>query len=153
MKQISVFFRLIDKFYPPVKVHAHCDVPCGLYDTAAAKMAANTVVKMVEKINALPGDEKDPQKMLEARNSFVRMVITKEQHAEICKRELLILWTDFFKSEHLEMFPQLHETFWHAAKLCSKNKQNISTEAAEELQEAVVKIEEMFQAVKAKSVK
>ena len=150
MKQISVFLRLIDKFYPPVKVHAHCDVPCGLYDTATAKMAASTVVKMVEKINALPSDEKDPQKMLEARNSFVRMVITKEQHAEICKREILILWTDFFKPEHLEFFPQLHETVWQATKLCSKNKQNISAEAAKELQDAVTKIEEIFIAVRAK---
>ncbi len=153
MKQFAQFLRLVDKFYPPANVYAHCDVPCGLYDTAAAKMAANTVVKMVEKINSLPADEKDPQKMLEARNSFVRMVVTKEQHAEICKRELLILWTDFFKPEHLDMYPQLHETFWHATKLCSKNKQNISADAAKELQDAVAKIDEMFVAAKAKAAK
>ena len=153
MKYISNFLRLIDKSFPPSKVYAHCDVPCGLYDTTVAKMAAATVARMVEKIQAIPVNESDPQKILETRNSFVRMVTTKEQHAEICKRELLILWTDFFKSEHLEMFPQLHETFWHAAKLCSKNKQNVSTEAAKELQDAVLKIDEMFVAVKVKAAK
>ncbi|MBI3070172.1 MAG: hypothetical protein HYY87_02610, partial [Candidatus Levybacteria bacterium] len=60
---------------------------------------------------------------LNDRNSFVRMVWTKEEHARKCKEELLILWTDYFKKEHLSQFPNLHETFWQAAKVCSKNKQ------------------------------
>ena len=113
-------------------------------------MAASTVKKMVEKILALP-TEGNPEEILKARNSFVRMVMTKEEHAQICKKELLILWTDYFKEEHLKMFPNLHETFWKATKLCSKNKQEVSMEAANQLEEAVHQIGHMWeQAEKAK---
>ncbi len=102
---------------------------------------------MVEKILALPvaGIEKlSDQENIETRNSFVRMIWTKEEHARKCKEELLILWTDYFKPEHLEMFPNLHETFWKAAKLCSENKQHVSKEAAEKLVAAVDEIADMF---------
>ncbi|MBI2642012.1 MAG: superoxide dismutase, Ni, partial [Candidatus Wildermuthbacteria bacterium] len=66
-------------------------------------------------------------------------------HAQKCKEELLILWTDYFKPEHLEMFPALHETFWKAAKLCSKVKQEVSMEAAKELEKAVQEIADIFE--------
>lgn len=121
--------------------HAHCDVPCGIYTPEPAKTAANTIAKMVEKIEALP--KENPT--IEDRNSFVRMVWTKEEHARKCKEELLILWTDYFKPEHLAMFPELHDTFWKAAKLCSKNKQSVDAVAAKELQAAVAHIAEMFE--------
>ena len=55
---------------PRSTAHAHCDIPCGIYDPAGAKTAADTVAKMVEKINAIPKDSMD----LASRNSFVRMV-------------------------------------------------------------------------------
>ena len=73
------------------------------------------------------------------------MVQVKEEHAQICKKELLILWTDYFKPEHLEMFPNLHETFWKAAKLCSRVKQEVSMEAAMQLKAAVEEIAEIFE--------
>lgn len=133
--------NLIDRIWPLRVAHAHCDIPCGIYTSEPAKTAADTVAKMVEKIQALPKDNPPTEA---TRNSFVRMVVTKEEHAEKCKRELLILWTDYFKPEHLEMFPDLHETFWKAAKLCSKNKQSIDPEAAKELQDAVARIAEVF---------
>ena len=72
------------------------------------------------------------------------MVWTKEEHARKCKEELLILWTDYFKFEHISLFPKLHETFWNAAKLCSKNKQEINEEAAKELVKVVDEIAEIF---------
>ncbi|OHA46399.1 MAG: superoxide dismutase, Ni [Candidatus Terrybacteria bacterium RIFCSPLOWO2_01_FULL_44_24] len=149
MKFLSVFLRTLDKINPPSKVYAHCDVPCGIYDIAPAKIAASTVAKMVEKIEALNFEELDKP----TRNSFVRMVMTKEQHAELCKRELLILWTDFFKPEHLAMFPDLHDAFWQATKLCSKNKQGIDPQVAQELQDAVAKIGDMLMEAKAKAQK
>ncbi|MEY3471414.1 MAG: Nickel-containing superoxide dismutase, partial [Chloroflexota bacterium] len=31
----------------PVTVHAHCDIPCGIYDPAGAVLAAKTVARMV----------------------------------------------------------------------------------------------------------
>lgn len=140
--------QMLHKIIPAKAVYAHCDIPCGIYTPEPALTAARTVVKMVEKIKALPQDMPPTD---ETRNSFVRMVQVKEEHAQLCKKELLILWTDYFKPEHLEMFPDLHDTFWKAAKLCSKNKQGVSMEAAQELLKAVEGIAELF--VKAQAAK
>lgn len=138
---MSLFHRLLrgtERIQPAQRAYAHCDIPCGIYDPHTAKLAAKTVMRMVEKINEIKGME------LNDRNNFIRMVATKEHHAQLCKKELLILWTDYFKPEHLTMFPNLHETFWKAAKLCSKNKQEITLRAAQELLKAVEEIEHMF---------
>ena len=136
-----MFGRLLK---PRTTAYAHCDIPCGIYDPTPAKIAADTVAKMVEKINQLPPNATD----FSTRNSFVRMVTVKEQHAEMCKKELQILWSDYFKPEHLEKFPKLHDSFWKALKLASKNKQNIDAAAAADLQAAVKEISDMFYASK-----
>ena len=136
-----MFGRLLK---PRVTAYAHCDIPCGIYDPTPAKIAADTVAKMVEKINALDKSAMD----FNNRNNFVRMVTVKEQHAEICKKELQVLWSDYFKPEHLEKYPKLHDTFWKALKLASKNKQNVDAAAAGELQAAVKEIADMFWATK-----
>jgi len=136
-----VFGRLLK---PRVTAYAHCDIPCGIYDPTPAKIAADTVAKMVEKINALDKSAMD----FNNRNNFVRMVTVKEQHAEICKKELQVLWSDYFKPEHLEKYPKLHDMFWKALKLASKNKQNVDAAAAGELQAAVKEIADMFWATK-----
>ena len=91
---------------PRLTVHAHCDIPCGIYDPTAAKIAAETVAKMVEKITGSTGTDDA------SRNLYIRSVAVKEEHAQICKKELLILWSDYFKPEHLEKYPKLHDTFW-----------------------------------------
>ena len=141
--------RFIDSIFKPSIVLAHCDVPCGIYDVRPAQIAAETIVKMVEKIESLP--RKNPT--VNDRNLFVRAVLVKEEHARKCKEELLILWTDFFKPEHLEMFPNLHETFWQAAKLCSRNKQEVNMDAAQELKKVVDDIARMFTEAKAAAKK
>lgn len=146
MLKRNIFF-LLSKILPAQTIYAHCDVPCGIYDPKPAQIAAATVLKMVQKINELPKDTPTVQD----RNSFIRMVCTKEEHAQKCKEELLVLWTDYFKPEHIAMFPSLHEAFWNAAKLCSKNKQEVNPEKAEELVKAVDEIAEMFQKAKAAS--
>lgn len=136
-----MFGRLLK---PTTVAYAHCDIPCGIYDPTPAKIAADTVAKMVEKINALDTTKND----FNTRGNFVRMITVKEQHAEICKKELQVLWSDYFKPEHLEKFPKLHDTFWKALKLASKNKQNVDAQAAAELQAAVKEISDMFYATK-----
>ena len=135
--------RLIASFLPQDTAYAHCDVPCGIYDPRAAQIAAATVLKMAQKINEIKAAPGTPEE-LQARNSFVRMVWTKEEHARRCKEELLILWTDYFKPEHLEKFPDLHAKFWNAAKLCSKNKQAVDLGLAQELVKAVDEIADIF---------
>ena len=127
---------------PRLVAHAHCDIPCGIYDPTAATIAAQTVAKMVEKITGSTGGDDA------SRNTYIRSVAVKEEHAQICKKELLILWTDYFKPEHLEKYPKLHDTFWKAAKLCSKNKQSVDTKAAADLQAAVKEIADIFWATK-----
>jgi nickel superoxide dismutase len=143
--------KLLDKIYPVEIVYAHCDVPCGIYETGSMLTAAETMGKMVKKMLALeyPGDDAEKEPWLAYKNSLVRMILEKEEQGEICKKELLILWTDYFKPEHLKMFPNLHETLWQAAKLASKNKQNVSLEAVLELKSALRKIDGMFKAAEA----
>ena len=141
--------RIIDRVFPPQIVYAHCDVPCGIYDPKPTQIAAETVIKMVEKIQAF--DNKTAT--VSDRNTFVRAVWTKEERARRCKEELLVLWTDFFKPEHLKMFPKLHDTFWKAAKLCSQNKQTVDMKTAKELKRAVDDIAKIFSKAKAVSQK
>lgn len=133
--------NFLTKLLPVQTAYAHCDVPCGIYSSEPSKLAAKTVLVMVQKINALPiAEDRDT----EAQANFVRMVETKEEHAQLCKKELLILWTDYFKPEHLEQFPDLHTTFWQAAKLCSENKQHISLDSAKKLVDIVNEIADMY---------
>lgn len=139
---MNLIAGIINKFPLPL-AYAHCDVPCGIYDPRPAQIAAETVLKMVQKIEELNQTTKGSENV-GYYNSLTRMITTKEEHASKCKQELLILWTDYFKPEHLEKFPDLHDIFWQAAKLCSKNKQNVDLESAEKLVESVNKIAKIF---------
>lgn len=129
-----MFLRLIDKLLNAGVVQAHCDIPCGIYTTHRAGIAAETVEVMAQKISEAPSDA----------HAVARYTATKEEWAQICKEELLILWTDYFKEEHLQQFPDLHTTFWKAAKLCSQNKREVNTDAAKALREAVQHISTIF---------
>ncbi len=129
-------------------VSAHCDGPCGVYDPASARIAAEAVLSMTKKILALdPGDGSHA-----TANSLSRFIAIKEEQAHLAKTELLVLWTDYFKPMHLEQYPDLHDTFWKAAKLCSAVKVEVSLEHAEELMEAINKIHTMFWATKGRDV-
>ena len=143
--------RTIDRIFGINPLYAHCDVPCGIYDPHGAAIAAKTVHTMNKKLTELPtpGSNASPQEALEHRNTIVRMVQTKEAHAQICKQELLILWSDYFKPETLSMFPDLHDTFWKAAKLCSYNKQHADLAKSQELMDVVAKISDIFQKAEA----
>ncbi len=136
--------NLLIKFLPTRPVFAHCDIPCGIYDPHTAQLASQTVLKMVQKINELP--KENPT--VTDRNNFVRMVKVKEEHAELCKREVLILWTDYFKPEHLEKFPDLHDLVWKTTKLCSDNKRAVDEAKAQELVASVDKIADIFHQTK-----
>ena len=145
---IYKLFEFLNKIHPAEMLYAHCDIPCGIYTSEPALTAAKTVVKMVEKIEELAPPNLaagDMSEMKSKANSMIRFIMVKEEHAQICKEQLLILWTDYFKPEHLRDFPDLHDTFWKATKLCSKNKQEVNMEAAQELLSAVEGIASMFQ--------
>ena len=145
MKMLRTLRRLL-----PVQVaHAHCDIPCGIYDPIAAKIAAQTVLKMVMRIQALDYPQGGTQEELSAyRNTFGRYVAVKEQHAELVKQEINILGIDYFKPEHLEKYPDLPTTMWETGKLASTNKQTVDLDAAKRLVDSVDKIAEIFWATK-----
>ncbi len=146
-KPIATLARALDRKSEPRAADAHCDVPCGLYDAFPAGLAARTVKTMVQKMVALPHPTHDSklEEKLAYHNTLGRYIATKEEHAKLCKNELLILWTDYFNETHLETFPDLHEAFWKAAKLCSRNKREVNMEAAEALEDAVHGIAHMFE--------
>ena len=81
-------------------------------------------------------------------NSVARYIAVKEEHAQGVKSELNILWSDYFKPEHLADYPNLHELFWNANKLAGANKQGVSSSSAKELVEAVDEIAKIFWATK-----
>lgn len=128
-----MFFSLIKPVY------AHCDVPCGIYETDTMAHAAATCLRMIEKIEAL--GELDS---LEKQNNFARAIATKEKHAQKVKHEVYVLWSDYFKPEHLEKFPELHETLWQAAKQASKVKQTVSQDECKLLIEKVQAVSDLF---------
>ena len=132
------------------EAEAHCDIPCGIYDPIAAKIAAQTVQKMVQRIQGLkvPGPGDDAAAVQAYVNTVSRYVAVKEHHAELCKHELRILWADYFRPEHVEAHPDLHATFWNAEKLAGRNKQSVDMAAAQELVAAVDRISEIFWATK-----
>ena len=135
---VAGILKVVESVARPSVVYAHCDIPCGIYETNSMTTAADTVYKMVEKILELKGME------LEQRNSFVRMVHIKEEHAQKCKQEILILWTDYFKDEHLAKFPELHSKVWKATKLCSQAKRTVDMKIAQQLKDAVADIARIF---------
>jgi nickel superoxide dismutase len=150
MNYASPLLRLLDWFSPPATVSAHCDIPCGIYDPHAAQIAALTVLRMNQLIANLepPTPASTPEQRRTGINSLARFVATKESHAETCKKELDILWHDYFRPEHLEKYPDLHNTFWQANKLASRNKQNVDMQAANDLLAAVQNVAEIFWATK-----
>ena len=144
---LSIFKRL-----PSQEVLAHCDGPCGVYDPASARITAEAVLSMTKKLLALEApSQNDSSAWATYNNTFSRFVAIKEEQAQETKKELLILWTDYFKPEHLDAFPDLHDTFWKASKLCSACKVNIDQGKAEELLAAVEKIHNMFWQSKGRS--
>ena len=61
-----------------------------------------------------------------------RAVAIKEERAELVKHHLDVLWHDYFKPEHLEKVPNLHELFWNANKQASKVKASTDARRREE---------------------
>ncbi|WP_035858958.1 superoxide dismutase, Ni [Cryptosporangium arvum] len=122
---------MIRLFRPRAVANAHCDLPCGVYDPAQARIEAESVLAIAKKYH----DSDDP--------AFrTRALIIKEQRAELVKHHLWVLWTDYFKAPHFEKYPHLHGLFNEATKLAGAGgaKGAVDTAVAEQL---LVKIEEI----------
>lgn len=149
-----MFDKLKDFLTPEFGVaEAHCDGPCGVYDPAQARIEAESVLQLTKKIVALKmPDGGDAIASVAYQNTLTRFITIKETRADLAKHHLLVLWTDYFKPEHLEKYPELHDLFWKSAKLCSAVKQEISVEHAEELMANIKRVHEIFWESKGKDV-
>ena len=114
-----------------IEASAHCDGPCGVYDPASARVAAEAVQSMTKKMLSLAENHSADSGSAAYINTMSRYAAIKEEEAHKCKEELLVLWTDFFKPIHLESNPDLHDIFWKAAKLCSACKVEVSAQHAQ----------------------
>ena len=123
-----MFSRL---FAPTVKVSAHCDLPCGVYDPAQARIEAQSVKAIIEKYT----DNDDPA--FKARAIFI-----KEQRSELVKHHLWVLWTDYFKPPHFEKYPQLHGLVNEATKLAGAAAPRARSDVAK-ADELLAKIDEI----------
>ena len=133
-------YKLIGRITKVENAYAHCDIPCGIYDPISAKIAAQTVLKMAIKIEALDNNSD--------ANSLNRFIAAKEKHAELVKHEIDILWHDYFKPEHLEKYPDLHTKVWNTTKLAASNKQNVDSKSAGDPVYSVDEIASIFWATK-----
>jgi nickel superoxide dismutase len=135
-----------DRLAPPSVAHAHCDIPCGIYDPHAAQLGALTVIRMVQLIQALqkPADGASKEEWDTYAMQISRYSAVKEEHAKIVEHEIVILWTDYFKPEHLEKHSNLHDVVWKTAKLTSTVKQSINMDAAQQLLAGTQQIAEIF---------
>jgi nickel superoxide dismutase len=129
--------RLLTRLLAPKSVaHAHCDLPCGVYDPAQAKIEAQSVKAILEKYAA----NEDP--------AFrVRALIIKEQRSELVKHHLWVLWTDYFKAPHFEKYPQLNTLFNEATKLAGGGggtKSSVDVATADELLDKIEQISTIF---------
>jgi nickel superoxide dismutase len=134
-----------------IDAEAHCDGPCGVYDPASARIAGEAVQSMTKKMLALAENHASDCASASYINTMSRYAAIKEEEAQKCKDELLVLWTDFFKPQHLESIPDLHDIFWKAAKLCSACKVEVSADHAQELMDAIEQIHNMFWNIKGRS--
>ena len=133
--------------------YAHCDGPCGVYDPASARIAGEAVLSMTKKMLDLEcPDTANSKAMASYLNTMSRYASVKEEQAQLCKSELLVLWTDYFKPAHLEDNPNLHDLFWQSAKLCSSCKMEVSIEHAEELLDKIKEIHNLFWQTKNRDV-
>ena len=112
--------RLLARLLSPrATVYAHCDLPCGVYDPAQARIEAESVRAIAEKYQ---GND-DP--------AFrVRAIQIKEERSDLVKHHLWVLWTDYFKPPHFAKYPQLNELFNEATKLAGAGGTKGSTDVA-----------------------
>ncbi len=122
-------------FTPKTVVRAHCDLPCGVYDPAQARIEAESVKMIIQKVGE--NDDADFR---------ARAILIKEQRAELVKHHLWVLWTDYFKPPHFEKYPELHQLFNQATKLAGASGAKGSMDAgkAQELLDKIAEIDKIF---------
>jgi nickel superoxide dismutase len=120
-------------FSPKTVVSAHCDLPCGVYDPAQARIEADSVKACQEKYQ---GNEDATFR--------ARAVAIKEQRSELVKHHLAVLWHDYFKAPHFEKYPDLHALFNDTIKQAGACKQSNDPADGQKLLDGIAKIDAIF---------
>ncbi|HEX6473402.1 MAG TPA: superoxide dismutase, Ni [Streptosporangiaceae bacterium] len=120
---------------PKTIVSAHCDLPCGVYDPAQARIEAESIKGIIEKYQ----QNDDPV-------FRARAIVIKEERAQLVKHHLWVLWTDYFKPPHFEKYPQLHQLFNEATKMAGAAgvKGKVDLQAADDLLAKIAEIDAIF---------
>ncbi|MBB5155204.1 superoxide dismutase, Ni [Saccharopolyspora phatthalungensis] len=128
--------RLLSRILSPrLEATAHCDLPCGVYDPAQARIEAESIKAIQEKYQA----NEDPE-------FRTRAIMIAEQRSELVKHHLWVLWTDYFKPPHFEKYPQLHELINKATKAAgaSGTKGSMETKSGQQLLDYIAEIDKIF---------
>jgi len=125
--------RVLRALSPRSTAHAHCDIPCGVYDPQQARIEAESCYKIIQKYHESKDD------LFRAR-----CVLVKEERAELTKHHIDVMWHDYFKPEHVEKFPDLHDVCWKTAKQASMVKRSLDIEEAQKLLDLIDKIDHMW---------
>lgn len=125
-------------FAPKAKVSAHCDLPCGVYDPAQARIEAESVKAVQEKYQAN-----------EDADFRARAITIKEQRAELAKHHVSVLWSDYFKPPHFEKYPQLHALVNDTLKALSAAKASNDPATGAKALELIAEIDRIFWETKA----
>ena len=137
---------LHDLLRPARVVHAHCDLPCGVYDPAQARIEA-------ESVKAIQTRYQDPESFKSKTETVedyrTRCLDIKELRANLVKEHLWVLWTDYFKPEHLEKYSQLHDLFWQATKEAGLAKKSQDPAQGQKLLDLIDEIGKIFWETKA----
>ena len=130
-----MFSLLARAIAPRTTASAHCDIPCGVYDPAQARIEAESCYKIIQKYH----DSTDPIFQ-------TRCLTVKEERAELTKHHIDVMWHDYFKPEHVEKFPDLHDVCWKASKQASQVKRTVDLQEAQKLLDLIDRIDEMWKA-------
>lgn len=130
-------FKVLAKILTTQTAYAHCDLPCGVYNPLEARIEAESILNIMKKYQ-------------ESKDEVFRMraILIKEERAELVKHHLWVLWTDYFKPEHVEKFPELHDLFWRTTKLAGQTKKSIDPADGEKLIQMIDEIDELFKQTK-----
>lgn len=148
-KFLSAFaFILCVGVVAPLAIHAHCQVPCGIYDDHARLQRmledAATVRKATTLIVELTDKTDDPQ----AQNQITRWVLNKETHAQ----NVISTISDYFltqrvkpsQTDYTERLEKHHAVIIAAMKA----KQNADSSFADTLTERIKALEVYYPAPK-----
>lgn len=120
------------RFFKIKPAYAHCDLPCGVYDPLQATVEAKSVFAIMTKYADLSETDK------------TRAIFIKEQRAELVKHHLWVLWTDYFKPEHLAKHPNLHDLIWQATKQAGACKKSVDPKDGQNLLDQIAEIAKIF---------